>query len=603
MAELEQTTDPTALVPGSLGDVDAIAALCAKRADPADQAAETVRRAGEVDDWSGNAAEAYAARVIVVAGRWEATRSALVSVSAAMKEYSSQLLAAQSRAADAIEAWEYAASLVATEASGPFTAVGARPSWLFDVFDADSIRPPQTSQEGFQRARAMLADARVALAAAGDDAAAVVTAALAQVQADDAVWASLGSSLGTPTVTSAQVLTVLARLSAPDLTSLLGARPDLIDLLATSAPTDVAGWWGSLSADQQDALMHAAPAVIGNLGGVAYIARSEANRIWLHDQIAEARADVKVWQGSRYQVAAAQTRLDALENIESSLTSPAGKAPRFLISLTADNPPLAAVSIGDMDKAENVTYAVPGLGTTTDGMSDWARSAQNIASAQDRVDPAHSHAVVAWIGYVTPAASQLDDGFSVMGTGLAQVGAAKLDTALAGFNAVRADAQVNVVAHSYGTTTAAIALIDPGTHVDTFVSLASAGLPPEIDQASDINADQVYAGQAQNVLAIDSAGGDQWAWTGRLSTDHPVDPISADFGAQAFSVAGGAGLQPVTDHGVHTAEGTGYLDPMTESVGNVALATTGQGSYASAYVPPEPTPFEQGLMNGITNGR
>lgn len=102
MAELGQTMDPTALVPGSLGDVDAIAALCAKRAEPAGQAAKTVGRAGEVDDWSGNAADAYAARVGVVARRWEATQSALVSVSGAMEDYSWALSAAQSRAADAI---------------------------------------------------------------------------------------------------------------------------------------------------------------------------------------------------------------------------------------------------------------------------------------------------------------------------------------------------------------------------------------------------------------------------------------------------------------------------------------------------------------------
>lgn len=74
------------------------------------------------------------------------------------------------------------------------------------------------------------------------------------------------------------------------------------------------------------------------------------------------------------------------------------------------------------------------------------------------------------------------------------------------------------------------------------------------------------------------------------------------FGAHAFSVAGGDGLNPVTDHGVSAPGGTGYLDPRTESLKNVALATTGQGSKVTAYVPPEPTPFQQALIDAGSSG-
>jgi hypothetical protein len=39
---------------------------------------------------------------------------------------------------------------------------------------------------------------------------------------------------------------------------------------------------------------------------------------------------------------------------------------------------------------------------------------------------------------------------------------------------------------------------------------------------------------------------------------------------------GAPGLKPVRDHGVHTSYGGGYLDEDTQSLQNVAYATTGQ---------------------------
>lgn len=182
------------------------------------------------------------------------------------------------------------------------------------------------------------------------------------------------------------------------------------------------------------------------------------------------------------------------------------------------------------------------------------------------------------------------------------MGATKLSRALAGIDATRPDAHVNVVAHSYGTTTSSIALTQPGTQVDSFVSLGSAGLPPDIDRASDLHAKEVFAGQARDVWAIDPAGGDQWAWTGRLSPEHPVNPIGDDFGAHAFGTDGSATGVGVADHSPLTPTGNGYLDIGTESLTNVAFATTGHGDQVSAYMPPEPTPFREAILDGATHG-
>ncbi|MGZ0070042.1 hypothetical protein [Microbacterium sp. Yaish 1] len=98
-------------------------------------------------------------------------------------------------------------------------------------------------------------------------------------------------------------------------------------------------------------------------------------------------------------------------------------------------------------------------------------------------------------------------------------------------------------------------------------------------------------------MSVDPADGDQWAWAGRLSWEHPVNPISPSFGAHGFSVAGTNGMAPVTDHSVSTPLGTGYLDPQTESLMNVAHATTDQEGKITSYAPPEQTPLQQALIS------
>lgn len=402
--------------------------------------------------------------------------------------------------------------------------------------------------------------------------------------------------------------TLLSTLSATDLAVLARTNPDLFVRLLGTDPTKVHDWWTDLSEGEQSALIQAAPAIIGNLEGVAYTDRDTANRLWLDQQLAEVRmtlADAQQFGMGRgaaggYQqesnIAATLERLRGLEGIEKALSSTSGHASRYLISLTGGGPPLGAVSIGNLDTVDSATWAVPGMGSSAAGLPDWARNAQRLQEAQGNLDPNHTHAVVAWVGYQAPAVGAP----SVLGTDLATAGGANLAHALSGFNATRADASLNVVAHSYGTTTSSIALTMEGTHVDTFVSLGSAGLPSDIDQASDLHADHVYAGQAQDVMEIDPAPGDQWAWVGRTFGTHPVNPVGDTFGAEVFGVDSGSGAA-VTDHGTETPDGTGYLDRDTESLRNVALATTGQGDRVSPAIDHDPTPFQQALIEGLTS--
>jgi len=604
-ADLGDTRDPAVLIPGDVGGLHATAAVWRSRAQSADEVSAALHSMQTVPDWTGEAADAYGARASTVASGWTAMATAFRAGQSALEDVAAAIDAARAKAGDAIDLWDRASVLDAAA----FSDAPAEPSgWL---------GPDRRAFQGAgarAEARALLADARAAVSNAAQQAAAALRAAIAVPGLGADEWAAILTGCANP----GHVLDALAGADPASLAALLRARPSLAGILAQAEPAAVAPWWANLDDSQKEALIHAAPAVIGNLGGVAYVARDKANRIWLGNQLADARAALAeaekpptyeeilgghaAAQAYAERLDQARSRVRGLEDIESSLASPEGKAPRFLLSLTSDSPPLAAVSIGNLDTADDITYAVPGMGTTTEGMGDWARAAQNLVSQQDRSDSGSTHAVVAWVGYRTPPIPVVGGGFDVMRNDLAHAGADNLARDLRAIDAVRPDVGVNVVAHSYGTTTSSLALTEQGVHVDSYVTLGSAGLPSEIDHATDLGAEEVFAGQARDVWKVDPAGGDSWAWTGRLSSDHPVNPVAPDFGAHAFSVDGDPGLKPVLDHGVLTPEGTGYLDFDTESLRNVALATTGQGDMVSPYAPPAPTPLQQALIEGMSHG-
>lgn len=397
-------------------------------------------------------------------------------------------------------------------------------------------------------------------------------------------------------------MSVLHRLaSAPpgDVEKLLSEHPDWSALVRDHppAPNVVVEWWKSLDAATIAALISGASSLIGNLEGVSYVSRDQANRKTLEREIAKLRAELEAiegrpapaWEpgygvggGSRAKIELVMQRLENLLNIENALLSPPDAPRRSLVSISDSWPPLAAVAIDDLDSADRVSFAVPGMGTTTRDMVGWTTVAQRLYDQQNLEDPGSRRAVVAWIGYETPPVPVLQGGFDVMDDERAQVGAQKLSRALAGVKStVTPSAGLDVVGHSYGTTTASLALTLPETpRVHTFVSVGSAGLHPAIDSAEDVNAEHVYAGQARNTLPLISPqAGDQWAWTGRMSDSHPVDPSAAEFGAQVFGTDGDNGMYPVTDHSalMPSEDGWGYFDRGTESLQNIARATTQTG--------------------------
>ncbi|RII99137.1 hypothetical protein DZF97_16205, partial [Clavibacter nebraskensis] len=209
---------------------------------------------------------------------------------------------------------------------------------------------------------------------------------------------------------------------------------------------------------------------------------------------------------------------------------------RWLVSLSHRDPPLAAITVGDLDTARQVTFTVPGMGTYTDDMQLWTETAQNVFDAQAAVGAPAAHAVVAWIGYRTPP-----PGVDATLGDYAERGAPLLASEIQGLQAARHGgdlASVNVIAHSYGSTMAADALAARDLGVDSFVMLGSAGVEDGIANARQLHARHVYAGEAAD---------DGEAVWGRLSRQ---DPRAPGFGATVISVDGdpARGLLPVTTH-------------------------------------------------------
>jgi hypothetical protein len=387
----------------------------------------------------------------------------------------------------------------------------------------------------------------------------------------------------TPTVirTSAPdaLLTMLTGLSATDLAALIETHPELADKLATADPAVVATWWTSMNgptagtaSDAQLVLITAIPAIIGNLNGVAYWARDRSNHLALdralERETTKSNGDPEV--------------LRALKSVKNALGKGMNEAPPHqFVAFSMSPDPKAAVSIGSLDAATNVTYIVPGMGTNVAGdMTRFVESARGFR--RDQVNQSQfttdELAVVAWLDYTAPGAS---DVYGVSHDYLAQAGGKRLARGLNGLSAVHIasgnSSQVSVVGHSYGTNVAAFALTE--ARADRLVMLGSAGIADSIPSAKALNVPggEVFATQGHH---------DAWAPTGQAVSQRQ-DPTAPSFGAHDFSSESavddnGRELHEVTQHGPFApSDAVGkysYLDTNTAAMYYAAKATTGQGS-------------------------
>lgn len=367
-------------------------------------------------------------------------------------------------------------------------------------------------------------------------------------------------------------------------------------------------WWAALDPASQAALTAAVPGIIGNLNGIPYADRAKANKTTI-DAVYN---DPGSTEGTR----------KTLDTIKTALKDP-GKSgiPRSVISLDLNNGrPLVALAIGDMDTAGNVTWNVPGMGTTVDdGLESWTVSAQDLFDSQSsayryfkQANP--GTAVVSWLGYDTPGGFPSPE---VLMPYRAVTGGDRLAAALDGFHATRDGGaaglpKVNLVAHSYGTTTSSYALTKTHFSVDTVTFFGSAGVDPRVvpdAAAMHVNAGPdhkpaVFVTQALNDRVAPYAGivgGDVFGPLVQHGDWARVSPSDPGFGGHNFSSDGGydpntgQAYKMVTGHDAKgwsdsfqvagATTGHGYLDPGTESAHNIALASSGHGDQIQKLVP------------------
>jgi hypothetical protein len=420
--------------------------------------------------------------------------------------------------------------------------------------------------------------------------------------AADAQSGSSASKTSPKNLSIPQLLAETAGMSASELTAFLANNPGYAAALAkaSSDPTAVAAWWKSMNTDPtsktivekpsaaQLVLINAMPGVIGSVDGVPYWARDQANNIVLNRELADPSTD----PATRKTLEAVKLALGQGRN---------GSPPRELVSLELGTNPKAAIAVGDLDKAVNVSYIVPGMGTTVSGdMGKLTTAAYDLRNEQAQVSGVDSSkiAVVAWLNYTPPNSS---DVAGVMSNQLAETGSDRLAANLNGLDAVHAaegnPAVVSVVAHSYGTDVATLALTK--AHADHLVLLGSAGVSHTITNAADLNVPngQVFASQGKD---------DQWAPIGQQISGRQ-DPTAAAFGAHDFSSEASTGpqgqtLHAITEHGPDVNSGNNdkysYLDKNTTAQYDTAKATMGHGTQ----IPRGDTPADRGFTLNQAKG-
>lgn len=366
------------------------------------------------------------------------------------------------------------------------------------------------------------------------------------------------------------------------------------ETLATLPAAQVAALWRELPLSFVSDLIKERPDVVGNLEGARYADRDRANI----SQLAAARQNALSAEqlalsqlrsaaspeSSALTVAEASARVQAIDVLLGLLSeTPSHGARRYLLSLdsSVDGPPLAAISVGNLDSALFTTYFVPGMNSSVLEAEDYLRGVTRIQQASD------ASAAVLWLGYESPGPVE------TVSTARAEAGAVLLGAALDGYNAYRdsfgVQSELTVVAHSYGSTTAAIALAGGDHAVDAFVMIGSAGVPSHI-RVSDLHvpAGRVYASEA----TADGLAAKGQFWSGR------TNPASAEWGAQLFSsngatLADGTILAAVRAHDAvganDEADHEKYLGDGTQSLYGIRKIVTGQ-SYDIAPAAPAPSP-------------
>jgi hypothetical protein len=316
-----------------------------------------------------------------------------------------------------------------------------------------------------------------------------------------------------------------------------GDAAGLSAVLAELPAEQVAGLFAGMSPEAVAALVRLDPAAVGNLDGVPLLVRAAANRVRAQADLARARA--------------------AGDTKEIELLTGADGAGGLLAagsSLAMYDPGNDHYGVlwGDPG-ATNVAVFVPGVGG--DGnIPGWVQDARNIYAR------APGSAVIMWKGYDDPGfEGPLDS--DVVNAGFddrARAGARALTSFCSDGLQLNHAQSLTVVAHSYGSVVAGVALNADGLRPARVVTAGSPGMTVDDISQLHLKSGQFFAEHAPGDPVANQLGG------------FGTDPASPLFGGSRLAT-NAAGMKPVSGH-------SAYFQPNTQ-------ALSGIGDVVSGHVP------------------
>lgn len=408
------------------------------------------------------------------------------------------------------------------------------------------------------------------VSSAEDVPAALAPAAVVPASTGDAPTSSGSAGAAVPSRRAAAVFDSIQAVDPAALPGFLSAHVSDLNRLLTDPPAaaDVSQLWKLLDAAHQSALVKAAPQVVGNLEGVPYDVRGTANRLDLRRTISSAEHRLRTERGKAARVAL-KRQLTTLDNVEKALTKRDG-ATRTLVSLDPAVDAKASIVVGDLSTAKYVSVLVPGMYMAVgEQIEAWSAVAQDLYDQQTRFlmrlggrgTTKHTPgvAVVAWIGYQTPVLTNIG------GLTLAEQGADSLERTLLGIQSLRSSnpPYLSVLAHSYGSTAALLALERGTVTVDALALMGSPGSDAQSVRDLGVRGGNVFVGEASMDPIVNSAF-------------FGSDPGSPSYGAKPMGVGGA--VDPITHRTLTGSSGHNeYFTAGTECMRNLALIGIDRG--------------------------
>jgi hypothetical protein len=285
-----------------------------------------------------------------------------------------------------------------------------------------------------------------------------------------------GSSLDTiARMDGVALLEQLSRLTQAELSEFVETYPTALDELTTDPPaaSTVAAWWDTTPRAARTTLARDLAGVVGSLEGLPYEVRDTANRDFLAQTAVDIRAQLDAGVG-RAMHDELEARLEMLASVEESLQRGPSREPRTLIALDVAGEGRAVIGIGPLADADYVTFFIPGMYVgVSQQLVDWTGNAETSLLEQtawlERLEVSAKVATIAWIGYQTPTL------VNIAGMDLAYEGRDALTRSLQGLDAA-GDSHpfVSIVAHSYGSTAAMLALEENEVSVDALIMVGAA---------------------------------------------------------------------------------------------------------------------------------